>query len=48
MNVPDVMSLSLGEWAMINRAWKKVHGGESGLRPPTDSEFESAIFGTMH
>lgn len=48
MSVPDVMNMTLGEWVVINRAWHRAHGGDSGLRPPTDGEFESAIFGTMH
>lgn len=48
MGVRDVMTLSLGEWVMIARAWNKAHGGKSDVAPPSEAQFEAAIYGTVH
>lgn len=42
MNVHDVGSLSLGQWAAISRGWAKAHG-QLGAEPPTEDEFHAAV-----
>ena len=42
MGIPDVGSLSLGEWVAISRHWDKAHGGAQ-VEPPSEDEFEQAI-----
>lgn len=49
MGVPNVMAMTLPEWVVIMRAWNKANGAAGDdLRPPTDAEFEAAIYGTLH
>lgn len=42
MHVGGVMTMTIGEWSMIAKAWNKANG--SGAVPyPTEAEFEAAI-----
>jgi len=41
MQLHNVMSLSLGEWAAILRGWNRAHSGK--VDPPTVEEFEAAM-----
>jgi hypothetical protein len=41
MQVQNVMSLSLGEWAAIMRGWNRAHSDK--VDPPSVEEFEAAM-----
>lgn len=43
MGVQDPGRLSLGEWAAILDGWMRAHGGERGVAPPSEAEFEQAM-----
>ncbi|MFN3746705.1 MAG: hypothetical protein ACK4TL_18540 [Hyphomicrobiaceae bacterium] len=43
MHVPDVMSLSLGEWGAIATYWERVHRKGAVALPPTEAEFDAAV-----
>lgn len=45
MGVPDVMSLSLGQWVAIVAVWNKENGAPPAA--PTDEEFDRMIMGVV-
>lgn len=50
MGIPDVMGISLPEYAAVCRQWDLAHReeGKAKLTPPTDEEFERAQMAVRH
>lgn len=44
MHVQGVMTMTIGEWSMIAKAWNKAHAEDGGAPPfPTEAEFDAAF-----
>lgn len=42
MGIPDVLKLSLGEYAAEMRGWNKAHGKDTSVAPSED-DFDRAV-----